>query len=98
MDLVRVAYPEGDFVDEIDSVPPAGGVPEGREAAATEILRGWLESTGPQTATGLADRLALPPEVVSGFPNITPIFMRTWLMKTMEQRERAMLPVSLRSA
>ena len=64
MDLVRVAHPEGDFLAEIESVPPAGGVPESREAAAAEILRGWLESTGPQTATGLADRLALPKEVV----------------------------------
>ena len=36
--------------------------------------------------------------VVSGLPNITPIFMRIWLMKTTEQRERAIEAVSLRSA
>ena len=30
------------------------------EAAATEILRGWLESTGPAKASALAARLALP--------------------------------------
>ena len=41
---------------------------------------------------------ALPPVVVSGLPNITPIFMRIWLMKITMVFERLMLPVSLRSA
>ena len=36
--------------------------------------------------------------VVSGLPNITPIFMRIWLMKMTMAFERLMLPVSLRSA
>ncbi len=38
--------------------------PDGREAAATELLRGWLESTGPETSGALAARLALPGELV----------------------------------
>ena len=41
---------------------------------------------------------ALPPVVVSGLPYITPIFMRIWLMKMTQQRERAIDAVSLRSA
>ena len=41
---------------------------------------------------------ALPPVVVSGLPNMTPIFMRIWLMKITMAFERLMLPVSLRSA
>ncbi len=41
---------------------------------------------------------ALPPVVVSGLPNITPIFMRIWLMKITRVLERLMLAVSLRSA
>jgi len=36
--------------------------------------------------------------VVSGFPNITPIFMRIWLMKMTMVEDLAMVPVSLRSA
>ena len=36
-------------------------VPDSREAAATEVLRGWLESSGPQRPGVLAERLALPP-------------------------------------
>ncbi len=64
MDLLRAAYPQAVFSPAIDSVPPAGGVPEGRGGAVAEVLRGWLESTGPQTATELGERLALPKELV----------------------------------
>ncbi len=64
MDLVKAAYPQAAFSPAIDSVPPVGGVPESREAAVAEVLRGWLESTGPQTATGLGERLAIPKELV----------------------------------
>jgi ATP-dependent Lhr-like helicase len=35
-----------------------------QQGAMTEILRGWLESTGPMTAHALAERLALRPELV----------------------------------
>jgi hypothetical protein len=41
---------------------------------------------------------ALPPVVVSGLPNITPIFMRIWLMKMTSVPARLMLPASLRNA
>ena len=39
-------------------------VPDSREAAAAEVLRGWLESSGPQRPSVLADTLALPLAVV----------------------------------
>jgi hypothetical protein len=41
---------------------------------------------------------ARPPVVVSGLPNMTPIFSRIWLMKITQVRERLTAPVSLRSA
>ncbi len=41
---------------------------------------------------------ALPPVVVSGLPNMTPIFIRIWLMKITQQFDLDMMPVSLRSA
>ncbi|CUI65931.1 Uncharacterised protein [Achromobacter xylosoxidans] len=41
---------------------------------------------------------AFPPVVVSGLPNITPIFMRIWLMKMTMQLVFLMVAVSLRSA
>ena len=60
--LVRCLYP-GESVDPpLPDVGPAA--PADRETAAAELLRGWLESTGPVTASGLADRLALPPSLV----------------------------------
>jgi hypothetical protein len=36
--------------------------------------------------------------VVSGFPNITPIFSRSWLMKTAVVSKRESVPASLRIA
>ena len=56
--LIRCLYPEGTvepLLQDIDQPRP-----DGREMAATELLRGWLESTGPDTAGTLAARLALP--------------------------------------
>ena len=40
----------------------------------------------------------MPPVVVSGLPNITPIFWRSWLVKIMQVLLWAMAPESLRSA
>ena len=64
MELVKVAHPGGIFSPEIDSVPPTAALPVEREGAAAEILRGWLESTGPRTVSELSTTLALPAEVV----------------------------------
>ena len=41
---------------------------------------------------------ARPPGVVSGLPNMTPIFSRSWLVNTRQVFERLTAPVSLRSA
>ena len=60
--LIRCLYPEGKVgarLPEIGQPRPAG-----REEAATELLRGWLESTGPTTAGVLAARLGLPRDLV----------------------------------
>ena len=43
-------------------------------------------------------RFALPPLVTSGLPNMTPIFIRSWLMKSMEVCDLWMAAVSLRRA
>ena len=38
--------------------------PDSRETAAAEVLRGWLESSGPQRASVLAETLVLPLPVI----------------------------------
>ena len=60
--LLRCLYPG----EAVEPALPDVGQPEpaDREAAAAELLRGWLESTGPVTASAMADRLALPPTLV----------------------------------
>ena len=58
----RLLYPDSSIAPDIqdfDSTPPSD-----QEAAATETLRGWLESSGPQTQTGLSQRFALPADVM----------------------------------
>ena len=58
----RLLYPEATLVpdiDDYDRTPTAD-----RETAATETLRGWLESSGPQTQSALARRFALPADVM----------------------------------
>src|SRR5204862_4947922 len=52
----RLLYPDGVTAPDItdfDRTPTTD-----QESAATEALRGWLESTGPQTQSGLAQRFA----------------------------------------
>jgi ATP-dependent Lhr-like helicase len=62
LELIRCLYPESTVVP---SLPEIGQPrPEGREQAVTELLRGWLESTGPDTAAALAARLAVPRDLV----------------------------------
>ncbi len=60
--LVRSLYPGEAVEPELPDIGHAG--PAEREAAAAELLRGWLESTGPVTASAMAERLALPPALV----------------------------------
>jgi ATP-dependent Lhr-like helicase len=58
----RLLYPEASIVPEISDYDPTRA--SDQESAAAELLRGWLESTGPQTRTGLAQRFALPRDVM----------------------------------
>jgi ATP-dependent Lhr-like helicase len=60
--MARVLYPDATISPEIQAID-RGVVPD-RETAATDVLRGWLESTGPTTASDLAARLLLPRELV----------------------------------
>ena len=63
--LARLAHPDSTLLLKL---PELAAVAErradGREAAGAEVLRGWLESTGPATASALAAWLALPRDVV----------------------------------
>ena len=55
--LAAKAYPEGQLTDEVPEVDQPR--PPTQEEATVELVRGWLESSGPQTVSELADRLAL---------------------------------------
>jgi ATP-dependent helicase Lhr and Lhr-like helicase len=62
--LVCRVYPEAAMHPVV--VAPAGtrDIPESPEACAAEILRGWFEVSGPRTASGLANDLAMPRDLV----------------------------------
>src|SRR5687767_3816751 len=58
----RLLYPDSTIAPDIgdyDRTPTSD-----QESAATETLRGWLESSGPQTQSTLSQRFALPTEVM----------------------------------
>jgi ATP-dependent Lhr-like helicase len=56
--LARVAYPDATAAPAIAALAPAQPLPAERADAFAEIVRGWLESSGPATVTELAERLA----------------------------------------
>ncbi len=60
--LVRSLYPGEAVEPPLPDIGRSG--PADREAAAAELLRGWLESSGPVTVSAMAERLALPPALV----------------------------------
>ena len=55
LELARIAYPDAVAQPEIPAFAQAG-LPERREDAFSEILRGWFESSGPLTTRELAQR------------------------------------------
>ncbi len=63
--LARVAYPHADAQPAIAEVASSQPLPETREAAFAEVLRGWLESSGPVTAAELALRFAVDPALIT---------------------------------
>jgi len=58
--LAQAVYPEARLDPAVEPVAPPRPLPETREACAAEVLRGWLDSTGPRSEKSLADELALP--------------------------------------
>lgn len=60
--LVRCLYPDGVVEPLLPELPQPQ--PAGPEAAATELLRGWMESTGPDRSAAIALRLAMPRPLV----------------------------------
>ena len=68
--------------------------------AVAHALLADLDGPGPPDveAHGRVELERPPALVVSGEPNMTPIFSRIWLMKMTVQLDRAMTPVSLRIA
>jgi ATP-dependent Lhr-like helicase len=62
-DLVRRIYPSA-AIDPPLVAPPGRPIPESPEACATEMLRGWFECSGPLRASELAEKLAMPRDLV----------------------------------
>ena len=65
LDLAQLVYPSAVFAPAISALPSTRARPETREAAFAEVLRGWLESTGPVTVDEIAARFRLPRELVT---------------------------------
>ncbi len=61
--LARRVYPGCKC--SIKALEPPTPLPDSRDACVAEVLRGWLDSTGPATAAAIADRLMLPPPAVA---------------------------------
>ena len=57
--LTHIVYPEASVEPETATVTSSLPLPESREEAVAEILRGWLESSGPVTVGELAEALAI---------------------------------------
>ncbi|HEY2014657.1 MAG TPA: DEAD/DEAH box helicase [Bryobacteraceae bacterium] len=64
IELVRRVYPGAAIEPPIAAPEVTRPFPESPEPAAAEILRGWFECSGPLRASGLADRLAMPRDLV----------------------------------
>lgn len=61
---VRLLHPEAPIEPNIEALPASRNEPDTREAAVADVLRGWLDSIVPATASELADRLSLSPAIV----------------------------------
>ena len=60
----RLLYPDAVIAPEIQDFDRSRSTTQ--EEAAGELLRGWMESTGPQTQSGLARKFALAEGVIEG--------------------------------
>ncbi|MBV8197793.1 MAG: DEAD/DEAH box helicase, partial [Candidatus Eremiobacteraeota bacterium] len=61
--IARIAYPDATPAPAIEEIV-AQELPASRDEAVAEILRGWLECSGPITIAGLSERLALEPALI----------------------------------
>ena len=57
--LTKLTHPEATAVPALPELATNLPLPATRDEAVAEILRGWLESSGPQTVDELATRLAI---------------------------------------
>ncbi|MGP6191086.1 MAG: DEAD/DEAH box helicase [Vulcanimicrobiaceae bacterium] len=57
--LFRLAQPGALDESALEALAPSVPLPQTREGAVAEVLRGWLESGGPATAAEFAERFAL---------------------------------------
>jgi len=57
--LVQRIYMDGQYSPTISAVEPRGPQPDGLSASIAEVLRGWLDATGPATVEDRSSRLAL---------------------------------------
>ena len=60
--MAQMLYPDGCLTRDVPDVEQ--NAPASQEAAAVDVLRGWLESTGPQRPRQLAEKLVLASSVV----------------------------------
>ena len=58
LELARIAYPSAEIEPEIAALPQVQ-LPERQEDAFAEILRGWLESSGPLTTQEMVERFGV---------------------------------------
>ncbi|MFZ1125486.1 MAG: DEAD/DEAH box helicase [Candidatus Baltobacteraceae bacterium] len=59
LELFRRVHPDAREEPALEALAPPFPLPQTREAALAEVLRGWLESSGPGTAAEFAGRFAL---------------------------------------
>src|SRR5262249_21734015 len=64
LELAREVYRDVVLIPEIQATAMPRGIPDSQEGCVAEILRGWLESTGPSSAEALSSRLAIPLDLV----------------------------------
>lgn len=64
LQLAQIAYPAAQMQPPIAPVAH-GALPERREDALAEILRGWLESSGPLTVLDMSDRFGVEPPALN---------------------------------
>jgi ATP-dependent Lhr-like helicase len=63
LELAQAAYPDATLEPAIDAATH-GEVPETHDAVVAEILRGWLESSGPATSLELAERFGIDMQTI----------------------------------